>query len=219
MIDIRTALRNGHADGGATGIAARLAGATAAALERADREGLVDVAIATTDTPIGTLSLAATPAGLVRVGFPREVDTFADELADHLSPRVVRLPRRLDAARRQLDEYFEGRRRRFELHVDLALAHGFRRVVLERLFEEVGFGETLSYTELAQRSGSPKASRAVGSAMATNPVPIVVPCHRVLRSGGQLGGYGGGLEVKRYLLDLEGAAGPGGQLSFEASKP
>lgn len=183
------------------------ADATAAALARADREGLVDVAVATLDSPIGTLSLAATPAGLVRVGFPREEGGFVDELANNLSPRVVELPGRLDAARRQLDEYFDGRRHVFELDVDLVLARGFRRQVLEHLFAEVGYGETLSYLELASRAGNPKASRAVGSAMATNPIPIVVPCHRVLRTGGALGGYGGGLDVKRWLLALEAAEG------------
>jgi methylated-DNA-[protein]-cysteine S-methyltransferase len=209
-IDLRTALRDGQADHRAD-----IAAATTAALEAADREGLVDVAIATIDSPIGTLSLAATPAGLVRVGFPRERDDFAEELASSLSPRVVQLPSRLDLARRQLDEYFEGRRRRFDLDVDLALARGFRRLVLERLYDTVGFGETLSYMQLAERAGNPRASRAVGSAMATNPVPIVVPCHRVVRSGGQLGGYGGGLDVKRYLLALEGGDG---QLSFVDSR-
>jgi methylated-DNA-[protein]-cysteine S-methyltransferase len=209
MIDLARALRNGH--GGRPHDGDDVARATAAALERADREGLVDVAVATTDSPIGTLSLAATPAGLVRVGFPREEGDFLEEIAATLSPRVVELPRRLDDARRQLEEYFEGRRRTFDLPVDLALSRGFRRIVLEHLFTEVGYGQTLSYLELAAKAGSPKASRAVGSAMATNPVPIVVPCHRVLRSGGQLGGYGGGLDVKRWLLALEGA---GGQLAF-----
>jgi len=177
--------------------------ATAAALARADDEGLVEVAVAHTDSPIGTLTLAATPEGLVRVGFPRETDTIMEELAEDVSPRVVELPRRLDLARRELDEYFEGHRTVFDLPVDLRLAHGFRRRVLELLYAEVTFGETTSYGELAALAGSPRAHRAVGSAMATNPVPIVVPCHRVLRSGGALGGYGGGLDVKRYLLALE----------------
>jgi methylated-DNA-[protein]-cysteine S-methyltransferase len=181
-----------------------VARATAAALAVADAEGLIDVAVARTDTPIGTLTLAATPAGLVRVGFERELDTIAAELASTISPRVVELPARLDAVRRQLDEYFEGRRHTFDLPVDLRLAGGFRRTVLELLYERVGFGETRSYGELAALAGSPRASRAVGTAMATNPVPIVVPCHRVLRTGGALGGYGGGLDVKRWLLALEG---------------
>jgi methylated-DNA-[protein]-cysteine S-methyltransferase len=126
---------------------------------------------------------------------------------------VVELPKRLDVARRQLEEYFTGRRRTFDLAVDLGLSRGFRRLVLERLHADVGYGETLSYLELATRAGNPKASRAVGSAMATNPIPIVVPCHRVLRTGGHLGGYGGGLDVKRWLLALEGAEG---QLSLAA---
>jgi methylated-DNA-[protein]-cysteine S-methyltransferase len=180
-----------------------VAAATAAALARADDEGLIEVAVALIDSPIGTLTLAATPEGLVRVGFPRENDTIFDELAEEVSPRVVELPRRLDLARRELDEYFEGRRTMFDLPVDLRLAHGFRRQVLELLHTEITFGETCSYAELAAMAGSPRASRAVGSAMATNPVPIVVPCHRVLRTGGALGGYGGGLDVKRYLLALE----------------
>ncbi len=161
------------------------------------------MAVARTDSPIGILTLAATPEGLVRVGFPTETDTILDELAEEVSPRVVELPRRLDLARRELDEYFAGRRTMFDLPVDLRLAHGFRRQVLELLHTEITFGETCSYAELAAMAGSPRAHRAVGSAMATNPVPIVVPCHRVLRTGGALGGYGGGLDVKRYLLALE----------------
>jgi methylated-DNA-[protein]-cysteine S-methyltransferase len=189
--------------GGPTVALDAIAAATAAALARADDEGLVEVAVARTDSPIGILTLAATPDGLVRVGFPRETDTILDELAEEVSPRVVELPRRLDLARRELDEYFAGRRTMFDLPVDLRLAHGFRRQVLELLHTEITFGETCSYAELAAMAGSPRAHRAVGSAMATNPVPIVVPCHRVLRTGGALGGYGGGLDVKRYLLALE----------------
>lgn len=198
-----------------------VAAAAEAALAAADAQGLVEVAVATADTPIGTLTLAATDAGLVRVAFPRggtpALDEVMEELARKVSPRVAKLPRRLDPVRRQLDEYFAGRRRRFEVPVDLRLARGFRRQVLELLFERVGFGETRSYGELALAAGSPRAVRAVGTAMATNPIPIVVPCHRVLRSGGALGGYGGGLEVKRFLLDLEqgrlqlpDVSGPGG---------
>jgi methylated-DNA-[protein]-cysteine S-methyltransferase len=189
--------------GGPTVALDAIAAATAAALARADDEGLVEVAVARTDSPIGMLTLAATPEGLVRVGFPMETDTILDELAEEVSPRVVELPRRLDLARRELDEYFAGRRTMFDLPVDLRLAHGFRRQVLELLHTEITFGETCSYAELAAMAGSPRAHRAVGSAMATNPVPIVVPCHRVLRTGGALGGYGGGLDVKRYLLALE----------------
>jgi len=175
----------------------------AAALARADADDLVDVAWAVQDTPIGPLTLAATAEGLVRVGFGGE-DRVLDELASEVSPRVVRLPARLDGLRHQLDEYFGGRRRHFEVPLDRRLSHGYRRQVLEAL-SEVPYGETVSYKDLAVRTGNPGASRAVGSAMATNPIPIVVPCHRVLRSGGALGGYGGGVDVKVWLLRLEGA--------------
>ena len=169
----------------------------------AEAEGLVDVAWTTTDSPIGPLLLAATDAGLVMVSF-HDVEAALDELARKLSPRVLHAPSRLDAPRRQLDEYFAGDRRRFELPLDRSLSHGFRRRVLEELVK-VSYGEVTSYQELAARVGHPRASRAVGTAMATNPIPIVQPCHRVLRSGGALGGYGGGLDVKRRLLRLEGA--------------
>jgi methylated-DNA-[protein]-cysteine S-methyltransferase len=175
----------------------------AAALARADADDLVDVAWAVQDTPIGPLTLAATGSGLVRVGFGGE-DRVLEDLATEVSPRVVRLPARLDDLRHQLDEYFAGRRRHFDVPLDRRLSHGYRRQVLEAL-SEVPYGETVSYKDLAVRTGNPGASRAVGSAMATNPIPIVVPCHRVLRSGGALGGYGGGVDVKVWLLRLEGA--------------
>lgn len=177
--------------------------ALASALERADAEGLVEVAWTTADTPIGPLALAATEAGLVRVGFGVE-DWMFEELAAVVSPRIVELPRRLDPVRRELDEYFEGRRETFDVTLDWRLAGGFRRTVLEHLYADVPFGRTISYLELAAASGNPKASRAVGTAMATNPLPVIVPCHRVLRTGGALGGYGGGLDAKRHLLALEG---------------
>jgi methylated-DNA-[protein]-cysteine S-methyltransferase len=175
-----------------------------AALRRADAEGLVDIGWAVEDTPIGPLTLAATPAGVVRIGFGRE-DVVLDELASEVSPRVVYLPGRLDEVRRELEEYFGGRRRSFDVPVDRRLSRGYRRTVLEALSREVPYGHTVSYKELAERTGNPKASRAVGSAMATNPIPIVVPCHRVLRTGGALGGYGGGLDTKVWLLRHEGA--------------
>jgi methylated-DNA-[protein]-cysteine S-methyltransferase len=175
-----------------------------AALRRADAEGLVDVGWVVEDTPIGPLTLAATSAGVVRIGFGDE-DLVLDELASEVSPRVVRLPARLDEVRRELEEYFAGRRRRFDVPVDRRLSRGYRLTVLEALSREVPYGQTVSYKELAERTGNPKASRAVGSAMATNPIPIVVPCHRVLRSGGALGGYGGGLDTKVWLLRHEGA--------------
>jgi methylated-DNA-[protein]-cysteine S-methyltransferase len=171
---------------------------------QADAEGLLDVAWTTTDSPIGPLMLAATPAGLVSIHFGGETDAYVDDLAQKVSPRVLRAPARLDATRRQLDEYFVGDRRDFDLTLDWRLSKGFRNKVLHDLVE-VPYGHTVSYKELAERAGSPSASRAVGSAMATNPIPIVVPCHRVLRTGGDLGGYGGGLDAKVWLLHLEGA--------------
>ena len=181
----------------------------AAALVQAEAEGLVDVAYAQTDSPVGPLLVAVTDAGLVRVGFAREdEDAVLEELAARISPRVVRSPRRTDEVRRELDEYFHGRRDHFDLPVDWRLSRGFRRQVLEHLYAEVPYGRTVSYLQLAALVGNPKASRAVGTAMATNPIPIVVPCHRVLRSGGHLGGYGGGLPAKRLLLALESGEPP-----------
>jgi len=180
----------------------------AAVLLRAEAEGLVDVAYAVADSPIGRLLVAATPAGLVRLAFEREdsAGVLAD-LAERISPRVLEVPARLDEVRRELDEYFEGRRDHFDLALDLRLCTGFRRAVLETLYSRVGYGHTVSYLELATMVGNPRASRAVGTAMATNPIPVVVPCHRVRRTGGQLGGYGGGLPAKVTLLDLE-SGGP-----------
>jgi methylated-DNA-[protein]-cysteine S-methyltransferase len=183
--------------------------AISAAVERAEREGLVDVAYARVDTPIGRLLLASTAAGLVRLGFEREdLDLVLEELARRITPRVVEAPGRLDEARREIDEYFEGRRDHFELPLDWRLSSGFRRTVLEHLYSDVPYGHTVSYLQLATIVGNPKASRAVGTAMATNPIPIVVPCHRVLRTGGHLGGYGGGLETKVKLLALEAGERP-----------
>jgi methylated-DNA-[protein]-cysteine S-methyltransferase len=175
-----------------------------ATLRRADAEGLVDVGWVVEDTPVGPLTLAATPAGVVRIEFGGG-ERVLEELASEVSPRVVRLPGRLDEVRRELEEYFAGRRRSFDVPVDRRLSRGYRRTVLEALSREVPYGHTVSYKELAERTGNPKASRAVGSAMATNPIPIVVPCHRVLRTGGALGGYGGGLDTKVWLLRHEGA--------------
>lgn len=178
-----------------------------AALEAAaDRAGVLDVAYRMIDTPIGRLLLAATPAGLVRVAFDVEGhDAVLQDLADRLSPRVLHAPRRLDAVAREIDEYFAGRRTHFDLPLDLSLSKGFRRLVLEHL-TRIAYGRTESYAEVARTVGHPKAVRAVGSACATNPLPVVVPCHRVLRSDGTLGGYLGGLVVKSALLHLEGAA-------------
>jgi methylated-DNA-[protein]-cysteine S-methyltransferase len=173
--------------------------------ETAATRGLLDVAVAPVDTPIGPLLLAATEEGLVRVAFEGEgFDHVMEQLAARLSPRVVEAPRRLDAVRRQIEEYFEGDRTAFELPVDMQLAHGFRRRALG-VVAGIPYGRTASYKEVAAQAGSPAAVRAAGSACATNPVPIVVPCHRVLRTGGGLGGYGGGLDRKEQLLRLEGS--------------
>lgn len=175
----------------------------AGALARAEADGLVDVAWAVEDSPIGPLTLAATPEGLVKIAFGGEDGVLA-ELAARVSPRVVHLPRRLDAVRRELDQYFAGERRDFDVALDRRLSRGYRLEVLEEL-SLVPYGHTVTYKDLADRTGHPGASRAVGTAMATNPIPVVVPCHRVLRTGGALGGYGGGLDAKVWLLRHEGA--------------
>jgi methylated-DNA-[protein]-cysteine S-methyltransferase len=173
---------------------------------RANQEGLVDVAYATVDTPLGTGLVAATPRGLVRVALPNEpVENVLAQLAEGVSPRVLEFPTRLDEARRELDEYFEGRRDRFDLPLDWRLSHpGFYRRVL-RATARVPFGEVITYGEAAGRAGNPRAFRAAGTALGSNPIPIVVPCHRVIRAGGAIGNYGGGPQMKRFLLELEGA--------------
>ncbi|MYV47995.1 methylated-DNA--[protein]-cysteine S-methyltransferase [Streptomyces sp. SID2888] len=172
----------------------------------AQAEGLVDVAYTTVDSPVGKLLLAATPKGLVRVAYARENhDQVLEALAAKLSPRILRAPKQLDEVARELDEYFDHRRQQFDLPLDLSLSRGFRQLVQKHL-PQIGYGQTRSYKEMAEMVGSPKAVRAVGTACATNPLPVVVPCHRVLRTDGTLGGYIGGLEAKTTLLDLEAAA-------------
>jgi methylated-DNA-[protein]-cysteine S-methyltransferase len=173
---------------------------------RADEEGLLDVAYATLDTPLGTALVAATPRGVVRVALPNEdAESVVAELAEHVSPRVLEYPARLDQARRELDQYFEHRRQAFELPLDWCLSHpGFYRRVL-RATRRVPLGAVITYGDAAAQAGNPRAFRAAGTALATNPLPIVVPCHRVIRAGGELGNYGGGPEMKRFLLELEGA--------------
>jgi methylated-DNA-[protein]-cysteine S-methyltransferase len=164
---------------------------------------LIDVAYRIVDSPIGKLLLAATDVGLVRVAFAVEGhDVVLGRLADTVSPRVLHHPRRLDAVARELDEYFAGARREFDLDLDFQLAKGFRREVLRHL-PEIEYGHTASYSTVAAASGSPRAVRAVGTACAKNPLPLVVPCHRVVRSDGSLGQYAGGPELKAVLLDLE----------------
>ena len=174
--------------------------------EGAARAGLLDVAFTTVSTPVGVLLLAATEEGLVRVAYAREDhDAVLQDLARRISPRVLHAPVRLAPAVRQLEEYFAGTRTRFDLPLDRSLSHGFRRLVQEHL-PEIGYGRTESYGAVARSVGRPQAVRAVGTACATNPLPVVVPCHRVLRGDGGLGGYVGGLEAKTALLELEAAA-------------
>ena len=172
----------------------------------AERDGVLDVAYRTLATPVGELLLATTERGLVRIAFPIQGhDAVLESLAEIVSPRILRAPERLDPASRQLDEYFGGRRTEFDLPLDFRLASGFRRTVLAHL-PAIPYGHTESYAEVAAASGSPKAVRAVGTACAKNPLPVVVPCHRVVRSDGTVGGYAGGPDAKRTLLDLEAAA-------------
>ncbi|ORW45585.1 cysteine methyltransferase [Mycobacterium paraense] len=170
----------------------------------AEAGGLLDIAYRTVDSAVGPLLLAATPRGLLRVAFANEDRAgVLQDLAERVSPRVLESPARLDPVARQLDEYLDGRRRRFDVALDWALSQGFRRTVLEHLSADVGYGQTASYAILAGLSGCPKAVRAVGTACATNPIPIFVPCHRVVRSDGTMGSYRGGAAAKRVLLDLE----------------
>ena len=172
----------------------------------ADRDGILDVAYRRVDSPVGELLIAATEHGLVRVAYAGEDhDRVLQTLADRVSPRILLAPARLDVVARELDEYFAGRRREFDVPLDWRLSAGFRATVLHHL-PEVGYGTTASYAAVAALAGNPKAVRAVGSACATNPLPVVVPCHRVVRSDGAMGGYLGGVEAKRTLLALEAAA-------------
>jgi methylated-DNA-[protein]-cysteine S-methyltransferase len=175
---------------------------------RAAAEGLADVTYAPVDSPFGTLLLAGTEHGLVRLAFPEEdTDQVLDRLARRVSPRIVQAPASLDAARRELDDYFSGRRRSFDLPLDWSLVSRFGRRVLGAT-AQIPYGGVLTYAEVAGEAGSPRGSRAAGNALGSNPIPIVIPCHRVLRTGGALGGYAGGLERKRWLLELEGALTP-----------
>ena len=166
-------------------------------------EGLVDVAWATTDSPVGELLLASTEAGLIRIAYWGH-DEALEDLSAKVSPRVLEAPARLDPVRRQLDEYFAGTRKVFDLPIDRSLSSPFYRQVLEALFE-VPYGRTVHYVDLARLAGRPGATRAVGTAMRTNPIPIIQPCHRVLPADGSLGNYAGGVERKQVLLALEGA--------------
>jgi methylated-DNA-[protein]-cysteine S-methyltransferase len=173
--------------------------------ERAAEEGLLDVAYATVESPLGPLVVAATPKGLVRVSYSefRGEDEVLEELARRVSPRVLEAPAKLDSVRRELDEYFEGRRQRFDTPIDWSYLAGFTREVL-RATAAIEYGEVSTYARMAEAAGSPRAVRAVGNALGSNPMPVIVPCHRVLRTGGMLGGYTGGIERKEFLLRLEG---------------
>lgn len=172
----------------------------------AQAEGILDVAYRTVDSPVGALLLAATDVGLVRVAYLREDhDSVLQNLSDRISPRVLHAPARLDTTARELEEYFTGARHSFDVALDWRLSAGFRATVLHRL-PDIGYGRTISYAAVAALAGNPKAVRAVGTACATNPLPVVVPCHRVVCSDGSMGGYLGGVEAKRTLLALEAAA-------------
>ena len=183
--------------------------AKAAAASFADHvagHGLLDVAYTVLDAPVGPVLVAATRRGLVRIAFGPHAykDEVLQDLSDRISPRVVEAGTYFEGVRRELDEYFEGRRTRFDLPLDWTLIGGFGRRVLQRT-AEIPYGRVSTYRDVAAAAGSPRGARAAGNALGSNPIPIVVPCHRVLHSGGGLGGYGGGLDVKRFLLHLEGA--------------
>jgi methylated-DNA-[protein]-cysteine S-methyltransferase len=205
MSTIEDALRRtaGAPAGDPAAAAARRFAETAAA------EGAADIAYAVEPSPLGDLFVATSRRGLLELGFhPEDIDSYLTTLAGRVSPRIVEAPGRLDAARRQLEEYFAGRRREFDLPLDWALARqGFGRRVL-RATARIPYGQALTYREVATKAGNPAAVRAAGNALGSNPLAIFVPCHRVLRTGGALGGYGGGIERKRYLLELEGVVEP-----------
>ena len=183
----------------------------------AAREDLLDVAYAIEDTPVGRLLLAATPRGLVRLAYldHSDEDAVLEHLASHVSPRVLSAARPLDVPRRELEEYFAGSRRQFDTPLDWQLVRGFGKRVLEAT-ALVPFGSVTTYKRMATEAGSPKAARAAGNALGANPIPIIVPCHRVLHATGGLGGYTGGLDRKRLLLDIEGSR-PSEQLSLPSA--
>jgi methylated-DNA-[protein]-cysteine S-methyltransferase len=176
--------------------------------ETAAAAGLIDVAYARLDSPVGALLLASTPRGVVRLAYLNDgdEDEVLEQLAAKVSPRILSAPRRLDEPRRELDEYFAGRLRHFDLPLDWRLTHGFARRVLQAT-ARIPFGATATYKQVATEAGNALAFRAAGNALGSNPIPIIVPCHRILHSGGGLGGYTGGVEKKRLLLTVEGYSG------------
>lgn len=180
------------------------AGLVRKAADAAADAGLVDIAYATVDSPFGPWLVAATRKGLVKLAFPSYAEGVLDELARRISPRIVEAPARLDEVRRELDEYLGGKRRSFGLRLDWSLVGGFNREVL-RNTAKIPYGSVSTYRAMAAAAGSPRAARAAGNALHNNPIPVVVPCHRVLHSSGGMGGYGGGLGMKEALLRLEGA--------------
>lgn len=172
-------------------------------VRRAQREGLLDVTYAQVDSPLGPLTAVTTPAGLVTLAYPdRPLDDVLAKIASEISPRILEAPGRLDPLRRELDQYFNGRRQKFDHPIDWSLTRGFFRDVLKAT-AGIRYGKVSTYAEVAAKAGNPKAVRAAGNGLGSNPIPVVVPCHRVVRSGGGLGGYTGGLERKEFLLDLE----------------
>jgi methylated-DNA-[protein]-cysteine S-methyltransferase len=173
--------------------------------QRAGKAGLLDVAYAELDSPIGELIVFVTPRGLLRIKYADEpIEGVLADVATRVSPRILRAPSRTDEVRRELDGYFALRRQRFDLPIDWSLVHGFAGGVL-RETARIPFGDVRSYGQVAAQAGSPRAARATGNALGSNPIPIVVPCHRVLHADGKLGGYSGGLDRKRFLLALEGS--------------
>ena len=193
--------------GAVTGEPLDLAALRSGIARRAAEEGLLDVAYGVADSPLGPLTVVVTPRGLVRLSYPGEgIEEQLAELAERVSPRILEAPERTDEVRRQLDAYFAGDRTAFDVPIDWRLVRGFAGQVL-RATARIPFGSVSSYREVATEAGSPNAYRAAGNALGSNPVPIVVPCHRVLHAGGGLGGYTGGLDRKRYLLRLEGVLG------------
>jgi len=180
--------------------------AAEAVVEGGRRRGLVDVAYGAVDSPVGSVTVFVTRTGLVRVAYPDErMDRVFEEIAEVVSPRILEDRRGTDRARGELDAYFEGRLRRFKIRIDWAFVHqGFVRRVLEAT-SRIPFGSVSTYGDVALRAGSPRAARAAGNALHDNPVPIVVPCHRVVPASGGIGKYGGDEWRKEWLLRLEGA--------------
>jgi methylated-DNA-[protein]-cysteine S-methyltransferase len=200
MNELERALRSASLPPGDAGAAA----ATGKLLARAEDEGLLEVAYGSVESPFGDLLAAVTRRGLLRLSYdPRRNDAVLQQIAEKVSPRMLEVPARLDPVRRELDEYFEGRRQEFETPIDWSYLAGFTREVL-RATAAIGFGEVSTYAGVAEAAGSPRAVRAAGNALGANPMPVIVPCHRVLRTGGALGGYTGGIERKEFLLRLEG---------------